>query len=274
MSEIMSGASTTGQMGGGVAASHGVGMEAGSLRFHMLSTNRAAESINNGRINRPASKPSYELGMRESATVSAQFGEGGSLSVSQAEKEMRGIRNLDPDHKEDVEPKVSDAEKLTQMAKEEGTDEAFEKLAHDDNVFEDKKPEFTEKDDNEELLEEGEEVDLRKKEDPIITQVEDLKGRIDQLIEQNNALKEGMLKNAEVSLQAIALSREALAILEKLLKKEDKNEEEMSMAEVLVRIVMALLNQFIPQEGDGILDGQSKEERQHEKEVNMLAEAA
>ncbi|HVZ66720.1 MAG TPA: hypothetical protein VG917_00490 [Patescibacteria group bacterium] len=277
MTESMGGPTINASVGvpSGVAPRAGVGMEAGTVYSHLSNTIKASEAIEKGRTQSLLSKEPHTLatGMRESASVSAQIGENGGVAVSQAEKEMRGLRALDPDYKEEEINQVPDHEKLTKMAKELGTDETYDKLANDESIFEDK---VKDSEDEDTPLEEGKPTDLKEvkeEQDPMLLRAEEIKSKIDNLIEQNKLLKEGMLKNAEVSLQAIVLSRQALALLEELLK-DKKEEENVSVVELLVKAMIALLNQFVPQEGDGILDGQSKEERKQEQAYENMAKAA
>ncbi|HVZ11735.1 MAG TPA: hypothetical protein VG965_01775 [Patescibacteria group bacterium] len=175
---------------------------------------------------------------------------------------------------------VSESQKLETLAKEDGVDAALEKFAAGDELSE--KP-------DKHQAEEGEIVDSKTDSDkmteahsqtretvdqgkprPIADEIRDLTSRVKALTEEKEKAEEKLGKSEELNKLALQSVLEMAQVMGRLVgEKEKDDEEEEGLGALLAALFAAMAKMmqlmFVPQEGDGVLDGQDAEERTMEK---------
>ena len=167
-----------------------------------------------------------------------------------------------------------EADDLINIAKKDSVDRALESLAYGDDILKEDVVkgdiiEFPKRGDKQ--LKEGEAATVKeqgtnKKELPLEQQVMAIRERVENLMTYGDNLREALAKSQELNLQSQLTMQELIELFKKLLDKKD--EDEKGLLQIVAELVAKMMEaMFVPQEGDGVLDGQSKEERLLEKKA-------
>ena len=165
-----------------------------------------------------------------------------------------------------IKPKVGEndietADKLIIIAKRDGVDEALERLAHKD-VEQVQGEEVGEQFGTQKNKEEDEQ---EIKPTMLDKEVHELAAKVEQFAEANRDIRKRLEQVEEMNRFAMLTIYEMAQILKKMIEEsEEKNKQNLLI--ILAQLMAKMMElMFVPNEGDGVADGQTSEERQLEK---------
>ena len=166
-----------------------------------------------------------------------------------------------------IKPKVREndvetADNLIIIAKRDGVDEALERLAHED-VEQVQDGEVKEKFDAQKNKEPEDERET--KPNLLEKEVHELAARVEKFAETNSDIRKRLEQVEEMNRLAMLTIYEMAQILRKMIE-DSEEENKQSLLMILAQIMAKMMElMFVPDEEDGIADGQTSEERQLER---------
>ena len=168
------------------------------------------------------------------------------------------VRTIEPKVQKD---EIETADKLIIIAKRDGVDEALERLAHKD-VEQVQGEEVGEQFGTQKNKEEDEQ---EIKPTMLDKEVHELAAKVEKFAEANSDIRKRLEQVEEMNRLAMLTIYEMAQILKKMIEEsEEKNKQNLLI--ILAQLMAKMMElMFVPNEGDGVADGQTSEERQLEK---------
>lgn len=206
------------------------------------------------------------------ATMNAGVATPVASSINVSEARSVGEKNLQAEpvsaseEVKTIEPKVQEdqietADRLIIIAKHDGVDEALEKLAKDDG--EDRESVDGVKTKSQQ--DEHEEADEERKPNLLEKEVHELAAKVEKFAETNADIRKRLEQVEQMNQLAMLTIYEMAQILKKMIE-ESEEENKQNLLMILAQIIAKMMElMFVPNEEDGVADGQTSEDRQLER---------